>query len=387
MTIVGSYYAALLPAVTACLAVVASLALKGRTLPLSLILEGFSGYGKTAVLQMFFALALEPFIYRSDKFSPKSFVSHAANVKRQELSKIDMLPRLKNKVLTTKELATMFRGREDELTETFAQLCTVLDGKGLTTDSGMQGQRGYKKYIVFNWLGATTPVPAETHALMYQLGTRLLFFEVASIPPTRAELFSYMEQDRSNEAEEETKKAVTFLLLEFFRQHPVSSVEPNSVVIPQKLLMELACWAELLAAGRAKIIYERSNGTAIPVAANPPEAAYKIAQYFMLLARGSALIQGRSEVDASDVDMVAHVAVSSIPGYLRPIIRLFRKAARVDSTSAAALCGVSAPTARKYLKELSLLGFGTLRKGDIKTNTPDTLTRAPAYSWLNGSRP
>jgi len=384
MKIVESYYAALVPALTACLAVVASLALKGRTLPLSLILEGFSGYGKTAVLQMFFALALELFIYRSDKFSPKSFVSHAANVKRQDLAKIDLLPRLKDKTLVTKELAPLFRGRDDELTETFAQLCTVLDGKGLTTDSGMQGQRGYKKYIVFNWLGATTPVPPETHGLMYQLGTRLLFFEVASIQPTRAELFEYMQRDRSNEAEQESKKAVTFLLLEFFRHHPVSSVEPDSIVIPENFLMELACWAELLAAGRAKIIYERSNGTAIPIAANPPEAAFKISNYFMLLARGSALIQGRKQVEASDVDMVAHIAISSIPGYLRPIIRLFKKTARVDSTTAASVCGVSQPTSRKYLKELSLLGFGTLRKGDVKTNTPDTLTRAAAYSWLDG---
>jgi hypothetical protein len=42
---------------------------------------------------------LEDQIYRSDKFTPKAFVSHAANKKKGELEKNDLLPKLKNKVL------------------------------------------------------------------------------------------------------------------------------------------------------------------------------------------------------------------------------------------------------------------------------------------------
>ncbi len=73
---VQTYYPILLDSVHACLAVFGSMALAGRTNPVSLILEGPSGYGKTAVVKMFFPnedSELEQYVYRSDKFTPKAF--------------------------------------------------------------------------------------------------------------------------------------------------------------------------------------------------------------------------------------------------------------------------------------------------------------------------
>lgn len=91
--IVQKYYPKLLKPLHACLSVLATLSLKDRTKPLSLIFEASSGVGKTAVLQMTFPIKkdlktpceLEKYVYRSDKFTPKSFVSHAANVKDADL--------------------------------------------------------------------------------------------------------------------------------------------------------------------------------------------------------------------------------------------------------------------------------------------------------------
>ena len=182
---VGKYYPALASSVDACLAVFGSMALGGRTKPLSLIFETPSGFGKTAILQMVSpgehypgAVGFEQYAYRGDKFTPKSFVTHAANVKKSELAEMDLLPKLQGKVLVTKELAPIFRGRMEELQENFSILISVLDGQGFTSDTGMQGRRGYQKQMIFNWVGATTPLPLATHQLMSQLGTRLLFYEV-----------------------------------------------------------------------------------------------------------------------------------------------------------------------------------------------------------------
>jgi len=36
--------------------------------------------------------------YRSDKFTPASFVSQAANVRSKGLEKVDLLPKIKHKV-------------------------------------------------------------------------------------------------------------------------------------------------------------------------------------------------------------------------------------------------------------------------------------------------
>lgn len=175
--LVRAHYNGLLPAVECGLAVFGTMPLSGRTRPLSVIFETTSGYGKSAVTQMFFPLAgtgLDKYAYRCDKFTPKAFVSHAANVSKDKLSEIDLLPQLRNKVLVTKELAPIFRGRDDELKETFSILIAVLDGKGFSSNSGVQGKRGYEENIVFNWLGATTPLRRDTHRLMYQLGTSVV---------------------------------------------------------------------------------------------------------------------------------------------------------------------------------------------------------------------
>ena len=80
----GRFYPELIPTIKAGLAVFGAMALSDRTKPLSLILEGTSGFGKTAVIQMVFplpGLGLDEYAYRSDKFTPRAFVSHAANVK------------------------------------------------------------------------------------------------------------------------------------------------------------------------------------------------------------------------------------------------------------------------------------------------------------------
>jgi hypothetical protein len=96
---VNSHYPRLLPAVKAGLATFGTMALAGRTKPLSLIYEATSGYGKSAIVEMFFPLeVLREYAYRCDKFTPKAFVTHAANVPRERLAEIDLLPKLHGKV-------------------------------------------------------------------------------------------------------------------------------------------------------------------------------------------------------------------------------------------------------------------------------------------------
>jgi hypothetical protein len=94
------------------------------------------------------------------------------------MNQVDLLPKLKDKVLLTKELAPLFRGSDDELRANFATLTAVLDGKGHVSASGVHGTRGYDGRIVFNWLGGTTPIPARTDVIMGQMGNRLLRYEI-----------------------------------------------------------------------------------------------------------------------------------------------------------------------------------------------------------------
>jgi hypothetical protein len=384
---VGRFYPELLPATKCSLAVVCLTAFKDRTKPVALILESPSGFGESAVVQMLFPIinsdgssATGSYIYRCDKFSPKSFVSHAANVHADKLKDIDLLPKLKNKTLVTKEMAPIFRGREQEMEENFSTIIAVLDGKGLMTNSGTKGRRGYGHNIIFNWVGATTPLPPKTHRMMSQLGTRLLFYEIPSELPTEDALLAYAEQDGAAQAEAVSQEAVNKFIIDFFRAHPVDSVPPESVVIPRDRGRELARWAFFVAYGSRAINYEHEKSRGwMPVSGARPEGPYKVLNYFKELARAHALIHGRTEVTAEDMDMVSVVAISSIPHHLRPIVRRLRRAGSITSTECASLCSVSRPTSRKYLTELSLNGIGTLGDSEVIVLT---LTLSPSFSWL-----
>lgn len=385
-SVVRRHYRELLGGVDAALSVFASMALKGWTKPLSLIFEAASGFGKTAIVQMGFpvtGLGLDKFVYRSDKFTPKAFVSHAANVSRAALPKVDLLPRLKGKVLLTKELAPIFRGREDDIRENFSILISVLDGEGFTSDSGIHGRRGYEEPILFNWIGATTPLPPSTHRLMSQLGTRLLFYEVPSVGPNEEQLLAYAQKDEVDTAEKECQKAVNEFLVKFFRTHTIASVEPNSIEFSKDRLFELVRWANFLVAGRTEVNFERDGTNWEPIAAMPAEGPWKVVDYFKVLARGHALLHGRTEIASDDLELVGQVALSSIPGHLRPIIRKLREVYSVNTGAVESLCRVTSPTARSYLKQLELLGIVELVKGASSTCLPDTATLAPPYRWLN----
>ena len=384
--VVDSFFPALKDTVHACAAVFGVMALADRTRCMSLILEGGSGSGKTTVANMFLPTAdsaLVEYVYRSDKFTPKSFVTHAGNKRKTELGQMDLLPKIEGKVLVTKELAPLFRGREHEMQDNFSMLISVLDGKGFVSDSGMQGQRGYDRDILFNWIGATTPLGPKVHRLMSQLGTRLLFYEVPMVPPTEEQLVDFLRRSVPSDGEVTCKSAVNAFLENFFDTHPVSSVRMQEIRFPEPLRRRVAQVARFLAHARAEVKSDKGDGTNwLPIAAMQPEGIYKVADALKELAFGHALICGRTAMDASDLKLIEDVAISSIPGDLRPIIRKLRVQQKVDTATVMKACNVSPPTARTYMEKVMLLGIATGSKGRPATNSQTSITLAPDYDWL-----
>src|SRR5258708_9607626 len=177
------------------IAVAAAVSIDQRANPLVVIFEGGSGRGKSFVINLIEPDrdATQERLIRLDSFTPKCFVSHAANRKAEALAKIDLLPKLKDKTLLVKELAPIFRGREDALRENFAILTSVLDGRGLLSATGTHGTRGYEGQYVFNWVGGTTPIPPETDRIMSQLGNRMFRYEIVAIDHPEEDLIDFAE--------------------------------------------------------------------------------------------------------------------------------------------------------------------------------------------------
>lgn len=68
------------------------------TLPLIMVLLGAASSLKTVPIEMF---RNQPNTYYTDSFSAKAFVSHSTAVKKEDLDKIDMLPKIRHKQFLT----------------------------------------------------------------------------------------------------------------------------------------------------------------------------------------------------------------------------------------------------------------------------------------------
>lgn len=105
-----------------------------RPQPLAVILVGGPSSGKTSLLMPLTKSSADSTLYsqvlRIDDFTPASLVSHAANRKTEDLEKIDLLPRMRNRCVICKEMAPLFTGHEEELMKKFGVFASILDGEG-----------------------------------------------------------------------------------------------------------------------------------------------------------------------------------------------------------------------------------------------------------------
>jgi hypothetical protein len=218
--------------------------------------------------------------------------------------------------------------------------------------------------------------------LMSQLGTRFLFYEVPAHVPTEAELLAFLDSDHDgDEAEKKCAEAVQSFLCQFFERHPIGTLDKGSVGFSDAYKIQLVRLAKLLTHGRAKLRYEKVGAEYEAVSADPPEAPYRALQSLQELALGHALISGRFEITMDDLRLVRDVALSSVPGHLRPIIKALTSSESVDTATCRKLCGVSSPTARKRFRELELLGLADSIPASA-SNGPNQIALADHYSWL-----
>lgn len=355
--------------------------------PPTCILTGPASSGKTTVLD--FVSEIEGITYRSDRFTPKALVSHATNVKQERLPEIDLLPRIRHRALVTPELGPMFRGKEEALTETFAVLTAVLDGHGYIGDSGTQGRRGYVGDYLFAWLGGTTPLPTHVWRVMAQLGSRLFFYAMPDGDLTDEDLDDALAGEPYRRRVESCRDAVGVFLPERFREYGgVRGVRWDRTGESPVMLNRLKALARLVAKLRGIVsVWKDRDGE--DLAYTPPnvEAPYRALQCLYNLARGRALLYGRTRLAPEDLDLVTDVALSSAPHERAKLLRaLVEQGGSLTTARAADALHATAPTARKAMKALAVLGVGTLT-GEGDHNEGAALTVAPEWRGCLGLDP
>jgi hypothetical protein len=367
-----------------CLSVAASLLLADLVNPVAVNFEGPPSTAKTTLLEFF--REAEDKCYRSDKFTPKSFVSHSASASLERLEEIDLLPRIRHKLFLVPELAPLFGLRADDLLEAISILTRVLDGQGLTSDSGVHGRRGHTGDYLFAWVGCTTPIPYRVWKLMSTLGSRFLFFEMPAGDVSAEELVrgatdavSFKERvDRCAQA------YADFLEQLWGETGGVRSVVWKRDADPKPVMLVIADYASVLAKLRGTIsVWREGSGDdqtynfSTPIIEGPQRAMSQL----YALARGHALIHGRRQLTEDDLRIVARAALESTPNDRRAVMRILLANNGIATTKDLQdTLRCSAPTGRAILETLEKLGIGKL--DNPGPPIPASLTLDSSLRWL-----
>lgn len=282
----------------ACLSVIGAAMLKDVHHCIGLILVGDPGGRKGTTLSM---LGNNDPIYRCDDFTPASFVSADATKTEGQLTRIDLLPQIKHKILVVDELSTLFSKRYEDLINSIGILTKVMDGKGYLRATGTHGRRGYQGDYRFNMLGGATPPEHRVWQALGKLSSRWIFYNLG-----KASLSGDIRRDYGA-ALTECSLVVQEFIGGFWQGYATQDWDRS---LDDEVLTEWLRWsADSTCRWRGLIQRQDSTGY------NPPlvETPSRLRETLYALARGHALIWGRQSIDWHDVIFAIDINQTNMP--------------------------------------------------------------------------
>jgi hypothetical protein len=409
-----------------CLAMKSILNIEGCTLPFMGVILAIPSSMKTLVIQLFRKYAYSLY---SDNFTPNSFQSHNAALNEEQLRKIDLLPKLHNRLFLTPELAPVFTANEDDLRKSLGIITRVLDGHGLETDSGAQGHRHYGNTF-FVWIGAAVEIPYRVWNLLGTLGHKIYFFRPEIPEKTVEDLERMAKENDFPDKFKETENALLEYLVTFDAA-PMDgniTIDHNNVIKVKwnekngdeqnQAILCLARVANLLKrlrgtvyisqsktrtkkynSGRASVnnddpkdkidkenedssfdtIDELDYDTDYPIIEDPSRAVVLLRN----LALGNAISVGRDFISLDDVLLVINVALSTTTRARSELIKLLLNHPGPLTTSEVVKRNkVSPPFAKRTMRELGALGIVNVSAVAGYNNSELKITLKEEYSWF-----
>ncbi|HWA51828.1 MAG TPA: hypothetical protein VG895_02120 [Patescibacteria group bacterium] len=340
-----------------CLSMFGQLLIEDIVNPCAIVLVDVPSAGKTIILNMFTGT---DYTYATDNFTPSSFVSQAANVKKEKLAEVDLLPRIKDKVLIIRDMAPLFGQRDDDLLRNMGVLTRVMDGEGLQIDAGVHGSRGYSGSYNFMLLAASTPISPRIFKLMGNLGSRLFFLNVLSTTKTEVELAEQLIKSSWKEKQKMCTSASQSYIETLFKTFP-NGITWNKQNDSMEIIKIISRAASILAKLRGSInVWKDSSLDGTDYSYQEPviEKPDRINQILYNLARGHALVCDRTQISSEDVKIVLNVAFDSAPSSRTKIFRfLILNNGAATTTEIVTRLNCSSTTADKEMEKLKILGI------------------------------
>ena len=240
-------------------------------------------------------------IYRLDDFTPASIVSADATKTPEQLSRIDLLPQIRHKILVVDELAPMFSKRYEDLVHNIGIMTKAMDGKGYWRATGTHGRRGYEGDYRFNMICGTTPPEHRVWQALGRLSSRWIFYNLG-----QPHLSDDIRRDYGA-ALAECRQAVQQFMQGFWQGYATVDWDRGQ---------DDEFWADLLRHSADTIcrwrgLVQRQDGTGF----NPAlvEVPYRLRETLYALARGHALLHGRQNISGEDVLFAMNINHTNMP--------------------------------------------------------------------------
>jgi hypothetical protein len=374
------------------LSVLKILNISGCTLPFAGIMLARGGGNKTLGSSMVIPW---PHVYYIRNFTSKAFVSHNTAVAKEDLPEIDMLPKIRFKLLLTPELTPLFSANEDELMENLGIITSVLDGKGYISHSGAHGRRGYYGNYMFAWVGAAVDVPYRVHRLLATLGPKLYFYRLPYVKKTDQELLDCLNEDFERKRKQLQDAVIDYLM--YFEICPTLIEDKETgllkmewssekdVLTAKELLKDLG---KLLSNIRGHVDIWSSKNTQHEYSeyaysyTQTEDPARAITQLYNL-ARAHALLLGRNYITIEDIPISIKVALSTASIERVAVMDLLLyKGGRLTLSKIAKSLTMSKSTALKTMTELSALKVVDMKDVEAEYNMTKEITLKSEFIWL-----
>ena len=362
-----------------CLSSTATMLIDGVGTWPGVIVEGASGCGKTTLITSIYPSAME-LTNHAHEVTPASFLSADSSRDSTEVQEGSLIRRSNGKVLVLPEMARLFSGGEDRVRDTMSTFAGVMDGGTYARETGTHDRQEVGP-VRAGIIGATTPIPPSGWRAMGKTGNRFLLAEYPSDTSLSGSDGEATEIIRGPEYEQ-TKQQVRDVAVPFVQglwdEHGgFEGVDGSSFAIPEWVDGYIDYLGGLVAHGRATI---GENGGV------RREKAKRVKSMLFNLVRGRALLDGRTQIERSDLEVAAYAALSTIPASRRPLIRELVREGRpeLDAGDVATLLDCTRPTARERMKDMPSLGIGGMFTESVRGGEQLFVKAADGFEWPDG---
>jgi hypothetical protein len=360
------------------------------TLPFAGIMLARSGGNKTLCTSI---ITPWPHVYYTRNFTARAFVSHNTSVAKEYLAEIDMLPKIRFKTLLTPELTPLFSANEDDLMENLGIITSILDGKGYISHSGAHGRRGYHGSYMFTWVGAAVDIPYRVHKLLATLGPKLYFFRLPFKEKSDLELSECMNENFEKKRKEVQDTVIDYLI--WYEICPKLIEDKESDILKMRwdsknddeqakyYLMNLG---KLLARLRGHVDIwspKKHEYSEYAYSYTQTEDPTRAIMQLYNLARGHALLLGRSHITLEDVPITAKVVLSTASIERVAVMDLLlAKGGHITLAQIAKTLSMSKSTALKTMTELAALKVVDKDDFEVECNNTKEIRLRPEFGWL-----